>query len=255
MSSPNLIPDAEDLHQHFASTIEEVPARIGSIGTDLATNRDLIEYHCFEFQDQTSTDWELKLSPNWEFKIQDERDFSSSEGRAVVGADLEVVDGDYQRCSFNLSIIQRGHQITGEAGEGDVNRVLCCVEDREDTWTMVRRFHFDMDPGRPGEEAKPVCHLQTGGNVGSAGDISGEFHYCRTRLDKPRIPHPPMDLVLILDLLFSQYPNLNQYRDSNWMSLVKRSERKLWQPYFQVVGDRYQADDLSRVAMDVIAKR
>lgn len=242
------------MFEHLGATLDEIPGRLGKINRQLVTRSEAIEAKCRQFKRryEDEDNWTLDISPNWQFKIEDGRDFSSSEGRAVVGGKIEVEGGQYKQYSLNLSILQKGYRTpTGTAP--DVNGPLCCSHDWNDKWTMVRRFHFDVDVGGPGEEPKPVCHLQTGGNMGSPGDIPQRFHYCRTELDKPRIPHPPMDLVLILDLILDQYGNLASYRDKDWHGLVLRCEEELWGPYFDHLGSRYRAGGPSRVAADVIS--
>lgn len=254
MPGHELIPEPASMFEHLKATLDEIPGRLGNINRQLVTASEAVEAKCRQFNSRYDNDdyWVLDISPNWQFKIEDARDFSSSEGRAVVGGRIEVEEGHYKQYSLNLSILQKGYRALAETAP-EVNGPLCCSHDWNDEWTMVRRFHFDIDVGGHGEEPKPVCHLQTGGNMGAPGDIPQRFHYCRTELDKPRIPHPPMDLVLVLDLILDQYGNLSSYRDREWHGLVIRSEEKLWGPYFDHLGSRYRADGPRHVAADIIS--
>jgi len=255
MPGHDLIPEPASMFEHLNATLDEIPGRLGKIDRQLVTHSEAIEAKCRQFKRRYDDEdnWTLNISPNWQFKIEDGRDFASSEGMAVVGGRVQVRDGEYEIYSFNLSILQKGYGAPGGTAMTGVNQSLCCSYDFNETWTMVRRFHFDVDVGGPGEEPKPVCHLQTGGKMANADDIVHRLHYCRTELDKPRIPHPPMDLVLILDLILEQYGNLASYRDKNWHGLVLRSEEELWGPYFDHLGSRYRAGGPSRVAVDIIS--
>lgn len=250
-----LIPDPEELHDHFSETLDKIPGMMGTLGGNLETDIDQVEFQCRQFDEDSSSDWNFNFTPNWEFVIEDGRDFPGDPGRAIVGADIAIREGEYQRCSFNMSILQKSRDFPSSAGRERVNQRACCAIDRAEKWTMVRRYQFDMDPGVQSEEQKPICHLQTGGNVGGPGDFDGEFHYCRASMKKPRIPHPPMDLILVLDLLFSQYENLREKRDSDWLGLVERSERRLWKPFYNHWGSRYLRSGFEEVGMDFVANQ
>jgi hypothetical protein len=251
----DLVPEPDVFYGHLNRTLEELPDRIGNFRGELVTPEEIVESTCREFSGQDPENWELDISPNWQFKLTESRDFKNTDGRAVIGGNVTVSEGNYEQCSFNLSILQRGEPDRDPGERGEINKRLCCIEDRSDRWNMVRRFHFDMDIGGSDDEAKPVCHLQTGGKMSGSSGIYEELHYCRTRLKKPRIPHPPMDLALILDMLFSQYSNLQPYRDTTWLGFVKRSEYMLWKHFFEGFSGRYTVDnpsDIDDAAMDVV---
>ncbi|MFB6186908.1 MAG: hypothetical protein ABEI86_08590, partial [Halobacteriaceae archaeon] len=144
------------------------------------------------------------------------------------------------------------NQPNGSRVEKEVNGALCCPVEHEDKWTVVRRFHFDIDSGGEGHEPKPVSHIQTGGNISDGHGIYEDFHYCRTELDKPRIQYPPMDIVLVLDLILDQYSNLISNRDRDWKSLVSRSEETLWAPYYKEIGSRYIRGEFTDIATDLM---
>ena len=241
MSSHDMIPDPQDMFEHLKSTLDEVPDRLGTVNSDLRTPLEQIQFTLQNFvrNSDDPDNWELDISPNWRFEIEDSRDFEKSEGQAVIGGHIVVEDGEYKQYSFNLSILQRDNQPGSGMLEKEVNGALCCPVDHSEKWTMVRRFHFDIDSGGGPHESKPVCHLQTGGNISDGHGISKDFHYCRTELDKPRIQYPPMDLVLVLDMLLDQYVNLANNRDKHWKSLVFKSEKVLWAPYYSKFGSRY----------------
>jgi hypothetical protein len=245
------------------STLKQIPARMESLGNDaLVTDTGQIWGQCEDIdREDDPENWSFSISPNWVFKINDQRDFEDSgEGYAVIGCDIMTDDGVIERCSFTLSILQNGVPVpTPDTAE--LNRQLCCGDVSGIDYHVVRRLHFDVDPTNS-HSSKPVCHLQEGGKVSGTTDFDslleeGEtVHYCRSNIKKPRVPHPPMDLVLVLDTVFSQYSNLIRYRDSNWKGLVRESESELWDPYLNHMSGRYASgDDDFDLANDVVMGR
>ncbi|MFB6186399.1 MAG: hypothetical protein ABEI86_05975 [Halobacteriaceae archaeon] len=255
MPSHDMIPDPEEMHDHLVSTLKEIPNRLGPVGRDLETDSGIIQAKCKSFTERYGDDpdnWELDISPNWVFDLEDGHDFESSQGKAVIGGHIVVEEGEYQEYSFNLSILQKEYGPRDVEMDKAVNGALCCSVDNHDTWTIVRRFHFDIDSGEADHEAKPVSHFQTGGKFPDGHGIPRDIHYCRTELDKPRIQYPPMDLVLVLDMVLDQYTNLSPNRDKHWTNLVSKSERVLWAPYYKEIGSRYIRGDFNDIATDLM---
>jgi hypothetical protein len=201
--------------------------------------------------------WSFEISPNWTFIIEDEKDFEDrGSGYAVVGCDLEIKTGQIERYSLTLTILQNKVSAQG-AKPGEMNGPLCCGTVSEHDYHIVRRLHFDVDP-IDGQNPKPVCHLQVGGKVSPSSRFSSSIgqkpHYCRSNIKKPRVPHPPMDPVLLLDTVFTQYTNLQVNRDDKWIGMVRESEKKLWKPYMSSLGGRYSSEPFNPLT-DVVMGR
>jgi hypothetical protein len=94
------------------------------------------------------------------------------------------------------------------------------------------RFHFDKaNPGQPG----PGYHIQLGGNAHTR-----EMSWFHPSIAVPRIPFPPMDLVLATQLVAvnffpGEYMRLS--RDQSWISVIRASQREYWRPYYMNCWD------------------
>jgi hypothetical protein len=103
---------------------------------------------------------------------------------------------------------------------------------------VMTRFHFDLaDPG----QSAPLSHLQIGG-------IADENEYCwlHTKIEKPRFPHMPMDLVLVCELIgatFYEEQGFRKIRKSGfWKGEIQKSQRTLLKNYFEGCLDAIAKD-------------
>lgn len=104
---------------------------------------------------------------------------------------------------------------------------------------VMLRLHFDL--ANAGQEG-PKYHIQIGGIQGQ-----GECCWFHPSINLPRIAHPPSDIVLICEMIASNFfPD--QYRmirtDAIWRSVVRDIQRCVLQEYFRqchqvVLGDQH----------------
>ncbi|MBI1921145.1 MAG: hypothetical protein HYS23_08705 [Geobacter sp.] len=89
----------------------------------------------------------------------------------------------------------------------------------------------DNDPN----EVHPLYHFHHGGNRmahldGGSGDV--------LMLDPPRLPHPPMDGILAIDFVLSNYAGglWRKLRDDGtYKALITESQKALWKPYYESI--------------------
>lgn len=98
----------------------------------------------------------------------------------------------------------------------------------------------DEDP----EFAHPNYHFQHGGNKMWGGDDFGSAIV----FESPRIAHPPLDGILAIDYVVSNFCG-NKWRklleDGEYVNLVKSVQKRLWRPYAISTASKW-CPDLSK---------
>lgn len=100
---------------------------------------------------------------------------------------------------------------------------------------VVRRIHFDYDPAAAGH---PRSHVQYGGNF--RGEQHNQVRYeLFERPKEPRIPYPPYDIVLCMDLILRQFetPLRPIVDDQPWVDICRESEKLLVKGYYLGLSD------------------
>lgn len=164
--------------------------------------------------------WEKKL-PKLEIPI-DASYLKHHNPVLVVGGIIKGNDSDITFSSLSLCIIFATDS-TYRASTSD----SCCLINQRKLKRIVRRFHFDFQPESKGH---PISHLQYGGNIPPE---YSEYHYCIEDLDNPRFHYPPIDIVLLLDMIMKEFPTLlNQLSfEDYWRGLVFESQELWWKSY------------------------
>ena len=248
MSFENLLPKPEELYDHLLSELEYLRTIEGS---EFSRNLDGVILVHEELKQANPQNWTLNIHPNWVFEIGGEkvdgdysRDFSNNKGKAVIGGRISVSEGGFKEYSLNLAFLA---QEDTEARGREQNKHLgapCCWkhDDMQSDYRVARRYHFDIDLGDNDDESKPITHLQSGGKFKSDYLRFDDPHYCSSPLDKPRLPHPPMDPILIIHMLATQYKSLRDIIRSGWGSHVRDAENELWEPYHSTISNWYATD-------------
>lgn len=249
MTTEDLYPDGEELYELLITELKYLKDRDGPI----ARNRDRIRTAYENLRDMQPTDWELNINPNWVLRFggdsegdptrceQTRRDFHSAEGIALIGGYASVDDGDIEHYEINLTLLAQSETDTRASA------APCCWEhDGMDAdWRVARRYHFDIETvtAEGEDDPKPVTHMQTGGNFEGQPVPRHDPHYCSSPLDKPRLPHPPMDPLLLLHTLATQYDSLERFIEEQWIGYVRESENTLWEPYHEAILGQYRTDE------------
>jgi hypothetical protein len=216
-----------------------------------------LEKHRSKLEDIDFDDdnWEFELTPPWEVvlgQVNDERDqtgmqrpdFENAKGYAQIAGEVNVVNGDFEQYSFSLCLLSQRETEGESTSDTDDETFPCCWADADRRWRVARRLHFDIDTGDNEDEQKPMAHLQVGGETPHTRiNYTGErYHYCDSSLDKPRIPYPPTDPVMLLHMLIRQYPGISSADSESWQDKVKLSENLLSRKYHGYVKGVYSRD-------------
>lgn len=261
-------PDPEEIGEHFINSIE-VLTTIRAFKKELFPKGfgGKIEKGLFNQRDNLASSnlnegsWYFEISPNLQLRLSD---FDEKEGKtafirdkegeaiAVVGGKVVVNDGEFKQINFNLSLILKEKSHDDHLTTDKICNVQsCCLGEYSDEWRVVRRFSFDFNEGDRDIDGAPVSHLEYGRKF-QKGKTEGlnTPHYCLDRsILKPRIPYPPMDFVLLLDMLFDQYNNLSRAKTKEWVSIVRDSERLFLRQYYQNLSEYFGDRDFNKKLM------
>lgn len=95
--------------------------------------------------------------------------------------------------------------------------------------TYAFGFHIDKHNSNETEEIHPIYHLQYTPIVDDNENIGSVLY-----LDSPRMMHVPLDLILGIDMVLSNFApkEWNRLRDlSEYQSLFKKYQENFWKPY------------------------
>ncbi|HEX8349012.1 MAG TPA: hypothetical protein VF598_03555 [Hymenobacter sp.] len=85
--------------------------------------------------------------------------------------------------------------------------------------------------------AHPRYHWQYGGKKVWESN-NEDFFGSHLLLESPRLPHPPLDVVLAIDFVFSNYYG-KQWRklrdETEYQRIVKEAQERYWRPYFNAI--------------------
>lgn len=147
--------------------------------------------------------------------------------------------------------------ISGEAFIGEDVKTLKCAwhldkheEDEEPVKTEKQAKEGDK-PHKPRKGRSfaihPLYHFQHGGHrVWELADYGEQL-----LLEPPRIAHPPLDGVLAIDFVLSNYLGdewkLLREQDEVYVRLVREAQGRCWRPYALATAALWRANPLSHV--------
>ncbi|MCK9204428.1 MAG: hypothetical protein M0P58_08365 [Bacteroidales bacterium] len=146
---------------------------------------------------------------------------------------------------FDIEIEGRIHKIIIHAEVlGNYNFVSYSIgiSHKDDSTELIRRFHFDYDHDKIRTNQKAfISHLQYGGNCGTG--FSGTLFRTANiepKLSVPRFNFPPMNLALLLDIVFCEFQNESTKKiteNPDWRSLIKENEVFILKRYFNSISN------------------
>lgn len=100
-------------------------------------------------------------------------------------------------------------------------------------------FHLDYEPSNSSNYIHPWFHLTYGGI-----NVKNLDHGELMILPAPRIPFWPMDFMLGLDFILSNFLDQERYNtefiaDSNYRSALKKSQDSIWRPYILSISHHW----------------
>lgn len=156
--------------------------------------------------------------------------------------------------NFEMEIEERAHQVVLHAslvGNYDLTSYSIGVCEEGDSKELIRRFHFDYIHKNSGTKQKvPVSHLQYGGKCNNGFLTNKIAHW----LSEPRFNFPPINLALLLDLVFCEFSSEKTKKiteDPRWRDLILKNELLLYKHYYKTISDhigttRHTKDNLVR---------
>jgi hypothetical protein len=146
---------------------------------------------------------------------------------------------------FELQIEKYLHRVILHAeviGNYDFTSYSIGICGKDNSEELIRRFHFDYVHDKIGIKQKvPISHAQYGGQSGCGFD-GRQFltNKIEDWLSEPRINYPPINLALLLDLVFCEFSTEETKKiveDSDWRSLIKDNEIFIFDHYYRTISD------------------
>ncbi len=110
-------------------------------------------------------------------------------------------------------------------------------------------WHFDRHVAPDGKDPKPaevhpLFHFHFGGDALATGRQGNDKAWGNLlELHAPRIAHPPMDLVLLIDFLLANFSGqVRQELVANhkdYQDVIQAAQRRFWCPYNTALGDYF----------------
>jgi hypothetical protein len=171
---------------------------------------------------------------------------------------------DLDRLIFRLGSFRHAVpvDIVDVAAELSVSVTGLCVDDDEDpfislavdvviqargldskklycSWHLDRHIKEDGDDDP--KDAHPHYHLHYGGKRLKA--LASDFGEALL-LDTPRLAHPPLDALLGVDFVLSNYMSIDwrRLRDDvpQYTKLIKKVQQRIWQPYAHTTNSHWE---------------
>ncbi|HIG75281.1 MAG TPA: hypothetical protein EYQ24_12100 [Bacteroidetes bacterium] len=122
--------------------------------------------------------------------------------------------------------------------------VECLIEGYSEGASTLYRTAWHLDrhgyETSPTDPVHPVYHIHFGGNALKDMEEYGHHFF----LDTPRIAHPPLDVVLGIDFVLSNYfPNRRTRLMSDYATyadIVRSAQRRVWRPYSHAAARWWQ---------------
>lgn len=104
--------------------------------------------------------------------------------------------------------------------------------------TVHSSWHLDFDDSNTSDYIHPSLHLTYGGNTMKYTELGNVL-----LLPTPRISYPPMDAVLGIDFVLSNFTKKDIYNrikaNSQYKAAVKHSQERLWKPYMLSLANHW----------------
>lgn len=167
--------------------------------------------------------WALDIGPWWIPISREDDNFRTRGATAILGGRIKVVDSKLDTLSFSVGILLNPPRQTDE--------LTCCDHRHRSGYRMARLFRFEVEEGSV-ETSKPYSHMHYGGR-----QIPVLCHHClEDWIEKPRLPFPPLDFVLLLELLARQFElgiAKKLFKEPFWSSCIRKSEEMFLGRYYR----------------------
>ena len=122
------------------------------------------------------------------------------------------------------------------------------VEGRNQNGLFKSSWHLDYDNNNGQDFIHPHFHITWGGNKMKNLNL-GEV----LLLPTPRFSYPPMDIVLGVDFILSNFVKVDIYKqiqsDSQYKAAVKKAQEKYWKPYILSLAHHWCGNNCQKVQL------
>lgn len=140
-----------------------------------------------------------------------------------LNEEISVKDDIFKTYSFELYI--RGYNNKTDS-DPDFSNFFC--------------WHLDREENTEGDFIHPLYHLHAGGNRLKNGSLdTGGLVF----IGSPRIPHPPMDIILAIHFIIQNFINNGDFEqkrklldDYDYQDVIERARKRVLDPYFQSIA-------------------
>lgn len=122
------------------------------------------------------------------------------------------------------------------------------VEGKNQNGLFKSSWHLDYDNNNVQDFIHPHFHITWGGN--KMKDLNlGEV----LLLPTPRFSYPPMDIVLGVDFILSNFVKVDIYKqiqsDSQYKAAVKNAQEKYWKPYILSLAHHWCGNSCQKIQL------
>ena len=125
------------------------------------------------------------------------------------------------------------------------------VEGLDGSNKVKSSWHLDYDSNNGQDYVHPYFHLTWGGDTIKKMNLGNVL-----LLPTPRISHPPMDIVLGIDFVLSNFVKAEIYKriqsNSQYKAAVRKAQEKLWKPYMLSLAHHWCKNTCSNVNLNTI---
>jgi len=123
------------------------------------------------------------------------------------------------------------------------------VKGINDAGEHYNAWHLDRDIRKPNSKKTrldhPLYHFQPGGNKLEGKDIMGAVF-----IGAPRLPHPPMDVVLGIHFILKNFCSTRDYpffdklfTNPDYQDIINRAKERMFIPYFKAFSENCTHED------------
>lgn len=167
--------------------------------------------------------------------------------RGIKPKDLKSKPLDFE-CELELLVEKKPRRVfigaKATPGFSHVSYMLAICESNQNNKELIRKFHFDYAIKVKKQADKPIYHLQYGGEespmLSKEGISANKLH---PKISAPRLFSPPINLALILDMIFSEFESAETVKiimKPEWTDFIKFNEDFLLRPYYARVRDFFE---------------
>lgn len=115
------------------------------------------------------------------------------------------------------------------------------VSDRDQR--VMCAWHLDRDIGQAGDPEQTFIHPQYHFQFGGRDMQYVEHGFCSVLLlETPRIAHPPMDAILGVDFVLTNYfrsDRLKFREEGTYINILRTAQDRIWRPYALALASRW----------------